>query len=555
MSQLERPRSQNTLTNWQPATLMPGKKCKGQAPSMAVLKDEHGQALIWLAMMLFGGCLLFGLCAYALDVGHALLVRKQLQASADAAALAAAWHLTDGTYATVAQTYSDQGTLNGYGYTVETPVITAKCSTTVATQLKVPCGTYGNMVTVQETAVVKSFFAQAIGHPTLTVTTTSAASKGANPTPYNIAIILDTTNSMNNYDSNCGATQEACAEGAIAKILNGLDPTQDRVALFTFPAMEVGSADNDTDCSGNQATGEPYTFPYTDSTSMATMPYTTTTEHRNRNGTITYTYNTVQTTYEIAGFETGYKSSYTATSLSTSGDPLVNAIGQTSGCSGLVPNDTQNTYFAATIYAAQAALVAEQAANPGSSNAMIIISDGNATANNTGGFNDMATGTAATTSCPADPGGSQTCEGASSAPTYTYPSLAGQCGQAVIAANAATGAGTLVFTIAYGSPSTSAAASGGSVNNGNCESDVTASNGTVESAYPNITPCQDMQDMSSGWLTGTTSNFFSDPNDGAQGDPNCKAVGPAATVNNLNDIADLLVSELTKSRLLPPNTP
>jgi len=52
-------------------------------------------------------------------------------------------------------------------------------------------------------------------------------------------------------------------ENAIAIILNGLAPTQDKVSLFTFPAMEVGSASNDTNCSGNQATGEPYTFPST----------------------------------------------------------------------------------------------------------------------------------------------------------------------------------------------------------------------------------------------------------------------------------------------------
>ena len=39
-----------------------------------------------------------------------------------------------------------------------------------------------------------------------------------------------------------------------------------------------------------------------------------------------------------------------------------------------------NTYFASSIYAAQAALVAAQAANPGSKNAIIFLSDGQANA-------------------------------------------------------------------------------------------------------------------------------------------------------------------------------
>jgi len=554
MSRLERLGWRKAPMESQRASWVHGTSRRRRSFFGAAVKGERGQALIWVVMVLFATCLLLAVCAFALDIGHAYVVRKQLQASSDAAALAAAWHLTDGTYQSVATTYSSVGTHNSYGgYTVDTPVITARCSTTVSTQFKVPCGTYGNVVTVQETAHMGTFFAAAIGIKTLTVTAISAASKGANPTPFNIAIILDTTGSMKNTDSNCGnKTQEACAESAMGIILNGLDPTEDRVALFTFPAMEVGSAQNDTNCSGSQPTGEPYTFPYTDATSLVTMPYSTTTTGWNGKQTTT----TVQTTYEITGFDTGYKSSYTATSLTSSGDPLVNAIGQSSGCRGLTENTTQNTYFAATIYAAQAALLAEQAANKGSANAMIILSDGNATGNDNSVWNDLATGTSATTGCTTDPSGSgQLCQGANTTSgNYAYPSLYGQCGQAVLAAQSATAAGTTVFTIAYGSPSTSAAATNSpSNNNGNCSNDITQ-HGVIESAYPNITPCEDMQDMSSNWPTDTT-HFFSDYYDAAQGDVGCQASGPNNTITSLNDIAEYLVSIFTKSRLIPPNTP
>ena len=51
-----------------------------------------------------------------------------------------------------------------------------------------------------------------------------------------------------------------------------------------------------------------------------------------------------------------------------------------SGCTGISAPGGEGTYYAQAIYAAQAALVAQQDANPGSSNAMIILTDGDATA-------------------------------------------------------------------------------------------------------------------------------------------------------------------------------
>ncbi|MGA7109775.1 MAG: VWA domain-containing protein [Terracidiphilus sp.] len=496
-----------------------------------VLCRENGQVLPWLVLLLG---IFLGLCALTVDVGRGLLVRRQLQASADAAALAAALTLPNSSYATVGQAYSSAvGSKNAYfGYTVATPVITARCSTTVAgPPWNIPCtSTSPNVVTVTETATVSTFFAGVLGIPKLTVNVESTASKGAKPQPYNVAIILDSTNSMNNKDPNCSnQTQLQCAENAIAIILAGLAPTEDHVSLFTFPAMVSTSAQNDSNCSGTQATGAPYTFPSTTASTLQTMPYTTT--HSGRHGT---TSTTVQTTYEISGYQNNYRTSDTATSLSSS-SPLTSAIGSSKGCSGLVPNTTQNTYFAATIYAAQASLLAEQAANPGTNNAIIMLSDGNANAVNNGSFSDMATSTQSTV-------------GVNNSSDGKYPNLQGECGQSVDAAAAATAAGTLFFTIAYGSPSTSTSG-GGTGNQGNCASDI----GTGQ--HPNITPCQDMQQMSSGWNSTprNTSHFYSDYY-APGGDSGCQAADANNTVTSLNNIAASIVGQLSGARLIPNGT-
>jgi hypothetical protein len=301
--------------------------------------------------------------------------------------------------------------------------------------------------------------------------------------------------------------------------------------------MEVGSASNDTNCSGNQATGEPYTFPSTSATSLQTMPITT---GSGRNSS------TVQTTYQITGYLTDYRTSDAAKSLSN-GSLLTKGIGSDTGCSGLQVNSTQNTYFASTIYQAQASLLAEQAANPGTMNAIIFLSDGNATAVDNTVWTDLASGSTATSNCP----NGQTCVGVNNSNNGIYPNLQGQCGQAVDAANAASNAGTIFYTIAYGSPSTSLAANNyPALNNGNCTSDI----GTGQ--HPGITPCQDMQDMSTGWTASTqdTSHFYSDYY-APGGDSGCQAAGPNNTITALSDIASAIVGQFTGVRLIPSNTP
>ena len=255
----------------------------------------------------------------------------------------------------------------------------------------------------------------------------------------------------------------------------------------------------------------------------------------------------VQETYQITAFSNSYISSYGASSL-TSGDPIVNAIGQSTSCSGIQVNSTQNTYLAATLYQAAAALEAEQAARltagVKSANAMIILSDGNATTVDNSTFQDM-TCTATGGNCPTQ----TSTTGVNPADTTgKYPSLVGECGQEVDAAqafnnfNSTTLSGILTFSVAYGSPNSSTGG-GKNGNGGNCGSDVGAGQ------HPNITPCQAMQDMATD-----SSDFYTD-NNAPGGDPGVPGRSPNNAITDLNNIAKAILSKLSETRLIPPDTP
>lgn len=533
----------------------------------AAVRDEDGQIIPWVLFMMF---FLLGMCALSVDVGHALLVQRELQASTDAAALAAAQRIEAGDWQTYALNYSAAtGKYNQYTeYGTSTPTITGYCSTTVAKWLNSTCTSTTspvNAVYVTETVSVPMFFTQYIHIPTLTVSATATASRGAKPLPYNIAIILDTTPSMNDTDSSCKdstgavvmvngktATQLQCATIGVQELLTGMAPSVDYISLFTFPNVTTTSVSYDTDCSSStNPYVTAYTFPSTTATSLSNASYTGAIYNVSGQQVSSGTYTS---TYQVTGFLNNYRSSDSSTALSTSSS-LSNAAGygSSSSCSAM-QTSYENTYYAAAIYAAQASLVAEQAARlaagQSSGNAIIFLSDGNATAQEqyppTGnsfrvggttysagtfypGYNDMATGTQS---------------GTAATDSGIYPSWVAQCNQGIAAANAATNAGTIVFTIAYGSPTTSS--------NGNCGSDRNLGSsltGAPLKYTPNVTPCQAMQLMSSGY-PNNKSHFFSDSTVSGN-NSNCTATNG---LTDFQDIFDAIRGQLTAARLIPNGT-
>ena len=480
-------------------------------------QDESGQTLIWVVFLLF---LFLGMSTIVVDLGHGVLVKRQLQASADAAALAAARTLPNVNYAAVAEAYSSgTGDANANaGFTINSMTVTGKCLATVAGWGNPCTATQPNAVQVTETTTIKTFFAGVLGVKTLNIGATSTASRGAKPQPYNLAIILDTTPSMNYGDTSCGSGQSqlTCAEQGIQKLLSGLSPSLDNISLFTFPNITSDSASADYSCGDSSPTTGLYTFPSSTGTTLQTTPITT---GHGKHQT------TTQMTYQVTGYLADYRTSDSAKTLSSTSD-LTKATGGKTNCPGMETSN-QNTYYAAALYAAQASLTAEQAANPASQNIIILVSDGNATAQQS----NMVTSK-------------------NQSPNYatasgTYPSWVGECSQGIVAANYATSQGTTVYTIAYGSPTTS---SGGSWDNpnGNCASDIT---GSVK--YPNVSPCYAMQLMSSGWASGDQSHFFSDDYS-PTGRTGCAG---EYGIGDLDDIFDTIVINLTASRLIPNDTP
>jgi hypothetical protein len=120
--------------------------------------------------------------------------------------------------------------------------------------------------------------------------------------------------------------------------------------------------------------------------------------------------------------------------------------------------------------------------------------------------------------------------------SYAYPSALGMCGQAVLAAQAAATAGTTVYTIGYGSPTS-----------GGCLSDKTYSTsvGTNGGSWgPGDQPCQALAAMASSAV-----NFYSDDGQG------CEATAPSnQNLTKLTAIFRAIVDNMSSPRLIPNGT-
>lgn len=490
----------------------------------SLLKAEAGQILPWAAVTMVS---LLGLAGLGIDTARIYVIHRQLQSATDAAALAGAQQMPDGDYSGVAKSFSSGAgnSNNAPGFTPKTAVVTPLCVKFLKDQ-GLPCtgSAAANALQVQQTAAVPMMFASLLGFKSLDITATStSAMRGSKPLPYNVAVILDTTPSMDYSDASCGsgATQLSCAVKGVQQLLLNLAPTVDNVSLFTFPNVTTASVGNNYDCTSSNPTAGPYTFPSKTATSLTNMTYKT--------GSTTVT-----ETYQITGFLNDYRTDNQATSLTTS-SILTKAVGGKSGCTG-IQTSQENTYYAGAIYAAQSALNAQARLKAGTENVIILLSDGNATAKEkyptssftyggksysagafVPGVNDMVVGTQSTTVATS---------------SGSYPSWVGECSQAVDAANYAKSQGTKVYAIAYGSPSTSSTS--------NCGSDRTYS-----VSHPYISPCGAMKAIAS-----STSTFYSDyylPGS----DTGCQASGPNNTITSLNSIFKTIAYDLTAVRLIP----
>jgi Flp pilus assembly protein TadG len=511
-----------------------------------LIEEDKGQALVFTAVILTA---LVGVMGVGVDAGKGYYAFELLKASTSAAALAGAAGLPNtATASSYAQKYgSEISKLNSNGIlTSVNTTVTWQCANTVITNMDIGClpdpsgtGTSNNVLVVQQTAKVPTWIGPLFGMPTFNIQDTAAAAmNGGAYRPYNIAVVLDTTDSMNGADdgkndtSSC-STQINCAKSGFATLLSYLYPCQssgtcstsstpvDNVSLFVFPGVTSGTEADDTTCTTSSPTTQPYTF----STNTAPTVNSSASNMAMQPSTINY---------QLVSFENGFKTQDQGTTL-VSTDPLVISSGAASGCSGsgIKVVGHQGTYYAQVIYAAQAQLYNESNGTSGNGykNALIILSDGDATANSSSQMKtadgSMLSGTGTSSSNPMNPSGcnpntNAQCTGYHS---YAYPSALGECGQAVIAAQAASAAGTTVYTIGYGSETAA----------GHCTTDATYSATISSSSYganswkAGDTPCQAL-----GAMATNANTFYSDDANG------CSAVAPS--LQNMTSLAQIFTS-------------
>jgi Flp pilus assembly protein TadG len=539
-------------------------------------KDERGQSAVVVTVTLFS---IMALAASGVETGHVYYAHRILQASTNAAALAGAQQMPDILAATTDVTAysSETGEKNATPLLQNASITpTYYCSTKVSSTLNVGCeapptgegsctsGSTCNALKVVQTASVNLWFGGLVGIRKFNLTSVATASmRGGSDTPYNIAVIIDTTESMTSAAASgdgCGsnASQIDCAVSGLATLLETMDPCPlnttcsssgayvDDISLFVFPAIKAGNTSDDTSCPTTNPPIVPYAFPVVTpgSTQNLILPTSTTTYPNNAG------------TYQVVTFNNTYKTNDATTTLK-SGDALASAVGVGAGCThGLEAPGGEGTYYAQVIYAAQATLATQQSNNAGSQNVLIILSDGDATAcnlqaNSSAGGNSGCNNnsqivalncpTIGSTPCTGSPlngtGTSSTNSAGYESPTY--PSALGECGQAVQAAQAATQAGTTVYTVAMGSETS-----------GGCTTDAhytTASGSTYGAeAWPSGTysgqPCNAIAAMASN-----ANTFYSDNTSG------CAATNTSA-FTTMSQIFQAIAGGLTSARLIPNGT-
>ncbi|MEP7223857.1 MAG: TadE/TadG family type IV pilus assembly protein [Actinomycetota bacterium] len=199
-------------------------------------RDESGQVLVITALAM---TLLITMVGLVVDVGHAMLVQRQLQAGVDAAALAGAQHLpVSSEVIQVANEYSPTPGSKNAVNTVNNAVTTVSlrcvksapgCSTRFGTV---------NALTVSAQSKVPTFFGKIVGITELTVNAQATACSPCTTKPLDIMIVLDRTGSMCQFSN--GQSDPACtdlnnAKEGIRTFLGFMDPALDQVGFAVFP--------------------------------------------------------------------------------------------------------------------------------------------------------------------------------------------------------------------------------------------------------------------------------------------------------------------------------
>jgi Flp pilus assembly protein TadG len=447
---------------------------KVAAAILARVRRQDGQVVPLMAVCMV---VLIGFAALVVDIGRAYVAQQQLQAAVNAAALVAGQSLPNATNANAAAiSYSgapgEKNALGGYGITGASPSVTFECLSRVSNYTAGPpptcptdtssanCQPSGaqptqpsgattcNAVVVSEQATVKTTFG-GIFFPSITVSASAtAAARGGESHPIHAYVILDNTQSITD---SCSGTVTGvsnpekidCAKAGMQALLQALWPCSssltscgtttansaatdgtpqlganvanpiDKVGLLVFPAIKVLSPTSSTpvgdevDCNSRDSFADTYpswtAYTYNSAASDGGIPA-----------------GDAYLGYQAVALSSDYRPSVANTTLNSTTSKLVEAVDWGQCPSGTYPGGDyyglkviggQGSYLAGAITEAQHLL--DASAQPGVTNAIIVESDGE--------MNDPSTF------------------------SDTTP-----CQDAVNAATQAKAAGTIIYSIAYG---------------------------------------------------------------------------------------------------------
>lgn len=416
-----------------------------------LLRDRTGATVVLFGFMAVG---LMGTAGLTIDVGQVFVAKRNFAAATEAAALAGAYALSqsNATQATVQAAITAWNTAHPPSkVTITNTNVGVSCDT--ATSNLPSCnGTSPNVAQVTQTATVSTHFMSAFGIPSITLTSTASASKaGGTSIPLNVMFVLDATGSMNSADSGCTVPGIA-------------HPTRFQCADYSMQSI-LKLMPTSMDKVGLMI------FP-----GMASQ-YSPT-SHPCANQPSSTPYLAANIKYQIGTTLDATYNNGSGALVNTS--PLIQAIGNGTSLTGCVTaKGGEGSYGAEVLAKAQAALPVVA----GTKNVIIFLSDGDFNASSS----QLSNQTTKTTK---------------------------QCDQAITAAQAATNAGTTVYAVAYGAP-TSGCSSGDTHN-----------------------PCTTMQAIASN-----STKFYST-------NSSCRITGSANTIGSLPSQFQEIATSLTKPRLV-----
>ena len=203
-------------------------------------RGERGQILAVVVLALVA---LLGIAAFAIDVGYAYYAKRQLQAAADAAALAGAQDLpVASTAIDTAEIYAKDNSpdnLSTLTFTYQT-----KCTTAVVLRAGCDPVSHPNALVVTGTGSTETWFAKVFGIDHFNVSAHANACSPCSASPVDIVIAIDRTGSMCD-DKNKAVTCEDLdnAKDGVRTMLKLFNPPSAEIGMIAFPPLPSEKSD------------------------------------------------------------------------------------------------------------------------------------------------------------------------------------------------------------------------------------------------------------------------------------------------------------------------